>query len=250
MEKSNTPKEALDKLHLEVLKNQIIWNKEDRGEPDPRPYDKRVKEAKEKAYTSVADLVEQQSPEAEETAKRELQNLIDTVKEVYTDIGMYAGAKYAQVHFERALELEKNGPLPKEPIERLAYEVRKEQEAEAKEQETDEEEEQKESDKESTEESWLKEFMKRGNLQSIGSFILASGVRENMIPGGYEERLKAAETALVSQLKELVGESKADDVDEVITEYNVVSDEVYFLLGMKCGAKLAMQLFSDNAKDH
>ena len=90
----NKPSDILNRLNVEKVRNCVIWGREERGEPDPRSYDERLDEARQRVEACLASAAEQ--PGGENGTAEALQALLDTAKDVYTAVGIRVGAELAE----------------------------------------------------------------------------------------------------------------------------------------------------------
>ena len=98
--------EILSRLDTAYIKNNVIWERERRGEPDPRTYDERINGARQLVAARIAAAVERPGPETRDAAERGLQLLLDTARDVYTEIGVKVGAELAEQRLRHEREKE------------------------------------------------------------------------------------------------------------------------------------------------
>ncbi len=91
---------------------------------------------------------------------------------------------------------------------------------------------------------YIKEIFERTNLQNIREFLMhdVSGTIETK---PYIERIKTAEKLMVKNLKEYTSQREYEEMIGSIYEYVGVGQNVYMEIGMRCGARLIMQLLQE-----
>ena len=88
-------------------------------------------------------------------------------------------------------------------------------------------------------------MLERANLQFIADMIQTGTPRLNLDVKNLEER----EDEAVEHLKKRLPEKERGRVTDIAMEYANDCCELYFIVGMKAGARLIFQLLNDNLKD-
>lgn len=92
-------------------------------------------------------------------------------------------------------------------------------------------------------------MLERANLQFIADMIQTGTPRLNLDVKNLEEREDEAVEHLKKRLEDTLPEKERGRVTDVAMEYANDCCELYFIVGMKAGAKLIFQLLNDNLKD-
>lgn len=90
-----TASDILSRLCLEKLGNKVLWGREERGETDPRSYEERLNQARNRAVERITSAVENPGENAVDSVIEEVWALLDTAEDVYTTIGIQVGAELA-----------------------------------------------------------------------------------------------------------------------------------------------------------
>ena len=86
-------------------------------------------------------------------------------------------------------------------------------------------------------------IFERVNLSVLAESLIYGVHNENKFDASYNQRIKAAEIELVKQLDQLLETSKSEEVQEIVFQYQAMTNPIYFELGMKAGAMIYRQLF-------
>ena len=90
------------------------------------------------------------------------------------------------------------------------------------------------------------EIFRRANIQHIREFLLNGVEAIEVNNKSYEQRIKDARNNVYSFIKDRYpDENDFEEITNAIFEYVNATQEVYMEIGLKCGAVLAMQSFSD-----
>lgn len=230
--------DILTRLDFEKIHNDVIWGREERGEPDPRSYDERLNEARKKVINCISAMSDNQGLDATETVIQEVQSLLDTAKDVYTAIGMRAGTELAQQTIQherrkqgRAAPISQGDPMPSTethhdyPFDSDLHVLHSK--------------------------DFFARMKARVNLQSLGAYIRDGGTRARFYDKSFCERVDEANVKLEETIKHLITDkAAADKVHDAISEYDSTIIDVYFSLGMKAGAQLDNLLMSSLDRDY
>lgn len=93
-------------------------------------------------------------------------------------------------------------------------------------------------------------MLQRVNLQYISSFFQTGSVQIRLDSDSLEERENEAARLLNERMKKLLPESCYGEAVDAAMEYANDCCELYFMVGMKAGAKLEFQLLNDSLKDN
>lgn len=89
----------------------------------------------------------------------------------------------------------------------------------------------------------------RANLQFVADMIQMGTPKLDLNVKNLEEQEDEAVKHLKKRLEEIVSENKLGNVTDIAMEYANVCCEIYFIVGMKAGAKLIYQLLNDSLKN-
>ncbi len=92
-------------------------------------------------------------------------------------------------------------------------------------------------------------MLKRANLQFVADMIQIGTPKLNLSVKNLEEREDEAVELLKKRLEEILPERELGSLIDIAMEYANDCCEIYFIVGMKAGAKLIFQLLNDNLKD-
>lgn len=230
--------DILARLTMEKINNNVIWGREERGEPDPRTYDEQLSAARQKALDCIKTAVDAPGADARDAAAQEIQALLDTAKDVYTAVGMKVGAELSAqtLRHERQKKGREAPGLPTEPDDSAEDYCPYPSEEEF---------------------SILhsKDFMERMaarvNLQTLGAYIRDGGTRRRLYEKPFSERIEEADHELDKQVKALTRDKEnADKMHDAISGYEMAISDVYFSLGMKTGARLDALLMGRFDRDY
>lgn len=217
----------LRRLNVAQIRNDIIWDGVEQGEPDPRSYDEQLKEAERKVMDCISAVKNTAGPDAEEAALQEVRALLDTAKDIYTTIGMRVGAELAEQQIEH--ERERKDHTAPEPT--VAEETGAGPGA-------------------LSENDYFHCMADRVNLQVLGTHIRDGACRIKTYKTRFSERLDQASRELNQEIIGLVKDRKiSNKVQDAINLYESTIIDVYFALGMKSGAQLHAQLMGGFDKD-
>lgn len=91
-------------------------------------------------------------------------------------------------------------------------------------------------------------MLERANLQFISDMIQMGTPKLNLSVKNLEEQEDEAVENLKKRLGDTVPENELGDVTDAAMEYANDCCEIYFVVGMKAGAKLIYQLLNDSLK--
>lgn len=94
------------------------------------------------------------------------------------------------------------------------------------------------------------DMLERANLQFISDMIQMGNRKMELNTKNLEEREDEAVRRLKSRLEEIMSEKYRGDVTDIAMEYANDCCEIYFIAGMKAGAKLMFQLLNDSLRDN
>lgn len=92
-------------------------------------------------------------------------------------------------------------------------------------------------------------MLERTNLQFIADMIQMGTPKLNLEVKNLEEREDEAVEHLKKRLEKVLEEKEFGSLTDIAMEYANDCCELYFIVGMKAGAKLIFQLLNDNLKD-
>lgn len=92
-------------------------------------------------------------------------------------------------------------------------------------------------------------MLERANLQFVSDMIQMGTPKLNLSVKNLEEREDEAVELLKKRLEDIVPENELGNVTDTAMEYANDCCELYFIVGMKAGAKLIFQLLNDYLKD-
>ncbi len=95
----------------------------------------------------------------------------------------------------------------------------------------------------------FKRMLERTNLQDVSYMLQTGSVQNERNEKDLEEREDEAVRILEQRLKKYVSASSYNEVFDAALEYANDCCEIYFIVGMKAGAKLQMQLLDNTLKD-
>lgn len=93
------------------------------------------------------------------------------------------------------------------------------------------------------------EMLDRVSLQFVADMIQMGTPKLNLSVKNLEEQEDEAVENLKKRLEDIVSENEVGDVTDVAMEYANDCCEIYFMVGMKAGAKLIYQLLNDSLKN-
>lgn len=231
----DNPSDILDRLSMAKLNNEVIWGREGRGEPDPRTYDERLNEARQRAEEGITSAAERPGDDTRESALEGIRALLDTAKDVYTTIGIKVGAELAEqkLRHERRREGRKTPETQAEdaaPAPRLSR---------------------REEFCITHSSDMFARMGARVNLQALGDYIRDGGSRTRILEQPFEERMSAANMELEKQVAKLTKDKEtAEKMHDVIGDYEDTLIDIYFSLGAKVGARLHSLLLGGFDKDY
>ncbi|MCI8792271.1 MAG: hypothetical protein HFG38_05620 [Eubacterium sp.] len=92
-------------------------------------------------------------------------------------------------------------------------------------------------------------MLERANLQFVADMIQTGTPKLDLNLKNLEEQEDEAVKHLKEQLEEIVSENELGNVTDIAMEYANDCCEIYFIVGMKAGAKLIYQLLNDSLKN-
>lgn len=92
------------------------------------------------------------------------------------------------------------------------------------------------------------EMLERANLQFVADMVQMGTPKLNLSVKNLEEQEYEAVKHLKKLLEEIVSENELGNVTDIAMEYANDCCEIYFIVGMKAGAKLIYQLLNDSLK--
>ena len=98
--------------------------------------------------------------------------------------------------------------------------------------------------------SYIDEIFKRLDIQHIREFLL-HGVDESEISSkAYKERIDEARDPVIEFIQQKFEPEECEEITGRIYDYASVCENVYMEIGIKCGAKIAAQLFEREDPPH
>ena len=92
------------------------------------------------------------------------------------------------------------------------------------------------------------EMLERANLQFVADMVQMGTPKLNLSVKNLEEQEDEAVKHLKKRLEEIVSENELGNVTDIAMEYANDCCEIYFIVGMKVGAKLIYQLLNNSLK--
>lgn len=224
----------LHRLNMEKMRNQVIWYREARGEPDPRSYDEQLQQAEQKLIDSISAMREVPSQEQQDAAVQEVCSLLKTAKDVYTTIGIKVGTELAGQQLQHERQQSADKPDEQEDSSEYGYHHVSPEDC---------------SVEHST--NFFERMEARASLQSLGEFIRDGGTRTRFFHKSFQERMDEANHKLEDKVSSLTKDKDAaDNVHDAICDYDTTIIDIYFSLGMKVGAQLNAVLMGRFDRDN
>jgi len=90
----------------------------------------------------------------------------------------------------------------------------------------------------------------RINLQTLGAFIRNGDHRKKLDKDSFAQREQKAYDKLEHELKKYMNEEELAAIENSLSHYSAVKEEIQFTLGMRAGAELILQLTSNQDYDY
>lgn len=91
--------------------------------------------------------------------------------------------------------------------------------------------------------------LSRANLQQLREFLLHGVELNELETGNFDERIKRAQKQftdfMAEKLPQNVNDGNINDISVQMQEYILKIKEIYFEMGLQCGANLSRQLLTE-----
>ena len=89
---------------------------------------------------------------------------------------------------------------------------------------------------------YITQIFQRADLQHIREFLLHGVNCTKVSDQSYKQRLESSANPVFDMIEEKFSEKEIDHMAELIHHHATVTQDVYFEIGMQCGAMLMEQL--------